>query len=300
MTNRFAAHYFSDGLRAAHHFSDSIRAGLTSFDVEEYSRMKFGSDRVAKIFGYQLADAFFKTHQGLLTEQCVVIPAPSTVVPVAATLLARHFMNRLNETIIAIEDERLNPVSWSMVHRNISYNHDYHFLNKEERASILEADEIFFNWDYLDGKVLLFIDDVRITGAHEEKLNRFLTQRAFIGSQVGEMLEYPAGWKFVTFAEYVGDDAKIESVLNYSKIKNAEDVARLSHEPLYQVTTRAIRLLLEDETQDFKQILPLIARHQLEPFYFAAISKGYHAQYPENFTRLANFLRLTKRVLEIA
>ena len=113
------------------HFSLHKFASLksASFDVEEYSRLKFGSDRVAKRFGRQMADQFFHEFYSLLTStKCVVIPAPSTTVPVAATLLALHFFHRLNSRLAQLGHM---PIEMTHVHRDMTYNNNYADLQKE-------------------------------------------------------------------------------------------------------------------------------------------------------------------------
>ncbi len=114
---RFAAHTFSS-------LTD------VDFDIEEYSRVKFGSDRAARVLGVDTADRFFRVRRDVLTGRCVVVPAPSTTVPVAATLLSRHFMNRLNALLVG---EGTTPVEWTMAHRNVTYNNNYAELPKDER-----------------------------------------------------------------------------------------------------------------------------------------------------------------------
>ena len=50
-----------------------------SFNPLDYSRLKFGSDLVARQFGTAMADAFYKQHRRMLiTDRCVVIPSAST------------------------------------------------------------------------------------------------------------------------------------------------------------------------------------------------------------------------------
>ena len=245
------------------------------FNVTEYSRMKFGSDRVAKIFGHELADAFFAKHEDIFrNHRVVLIPAPSTIVPVAATLISIHMMNRLNTLT---HRAGYDAVEWTLVHRNMSYNHDYHFLDKETRKTILADDQIYFNRDYIAGKYLLFIDDVVITGAHEERLKRVMEEQE---------LNNPRS--FVTFAHYQGDDPTIEARLNHSFIRTGMDIATLSHERDFVMTTRGIRLVLETEPKKFSNLVEKAVPGFAEMAYYAAMAKGYHVveDYAENFKHL--------------
>ena len=254
-----------------YHFSDLSNA---PFNTRDYSRMKFGSNRAAKRFAYPMADRFFHLYRDLLSGPCVVIPAPSTTVSVAATMLSRHFMNRLNEHL---DTFGLEPVEWTLIHRNMTYNNNYAHLPKEERKKLLAADSIYLNKEFVSGKTLIFVDDVRITGTHEEKITDYMRE-----------IGLPNPFLFVTLASYEGQDAAIEGRLNHVEIVDAHDLVLLSHETDHEVTTRSLRLLLEAPEQDFEQIIAQAPQRFREATYHAAIVKGYnrHEPYRANFEAL--------------
>jgi hypothetical protein len=249
------------------------------FNVNEYSRMKFGDDRVARNFAREMADQFYTQYYDILSnERCVVIPAPSTTVPVAATLLSHHFMNRINALLA---HEELPPVEWTLIHRNMTYNNNYADLPKAERKKLLAADSIYINRDFVQGKFLIFIDDCRITGTHEEKISEFLLNEMLMNDHA-----------FVVFAHYVGDDPSIEMRLNHARIRDAYDLIDLAFEPGHSVTTRSLRLLLEHPTEDFEQLLNMAPKGFLDASFHAAIVKGYNTYpaYVSNFNALARRL----------
>jgi len=255
---------------AAHTFSSLADA---DFDIGEYSRVKFGSGRAAKVLGIEMAERFFGLRRDVFARRCVVIPAPSTTVPVAATLLSRHFANRLNALLVA---EGASPVEWSLAHRNVTYNTDYAELPKEARRRLLAADCIFLNRDFVCGKFLIFIDDCRITGAHEDRIGIFLKRE-----------DIPNDHVFVCYAEYTGGDPSIEARLNHAAIKSGEDLVALASEAGHQVTTRAIRLLLEVSEHRIAALLAVAPPTFVEDAFHAAMTKGYHLHYPATFARLA-------------
>ena len=269
MSNRDVRHRHACRF-TTHTFSSLAGAG---FDIEAYSRMKFGSDRAAKELGVEMADGFVRHHRDVLDRRCVVIPAPSTTVPVAATLLSRHFTNRLNARLIA---EGARPVEWTLAHRDITYNNNYADLPGEERRQLLATDRVYFNKDFITGKFLIFIDDCRITGAHEEKLEASLRNEAL-----------PNDHAFACFAAYTGDNPSIESRLNHAAIKSADDLIELSFEPGHQVTTRAVRLLLEAPVHRIAALLEGAPPAFVEGAFHAAMLKNYHIHYPNTFAQLA-------------
>ena len=252
------------------------------FDVRAYSRMKFGSDLAARAFAYDMADRFFPRYRRALASPCVIIPAPSTTVAVAATMLSRHFMDRLNESLDQAGDP---PVEWTLIHRNMTYNNNYAHLPRAERKGLLAGDRIYVNRDFVDGKTLIFVDDARITGAHEERLRDHLETQGMPNPHV-----------FVTLARYEGDDPSIECRLNRMEIKDARDLVALAHEEGYQVTTRSLRLFLEAPADDFDDILCRAPARFREQAYHAAIVKGYnrHPPYALLFEKLKTSVRPTK------
>lgn len=244
------------------------------FDVEAYSRLKFGSNAVAKMFAYEMADLFYLQYGDILRDMpCVVVPAPSTTVPVAATLMSLHFMNRLNSHCV---HRGWDIVEWSMIHRKMSYNNNYSDLSRDERRALMSNDGYDLNTAFLRGKFIIFIDDCRITGTHEEKITSLLAREKMTNDHA-----------FVCYTSYVGDDPSIESRLNHTFIKDAADLVELAREPNHQITTRAIRLLLEYPEDSFEDLLDRAPGGFVESAYHAAMTKGYHHHYPATFAHLA-------------
>lgn len=243
-----------------------------SFCPRDYSRLKFGSDIVARRFGDEMAEAFYAQHRDLLiTDRCVVVPSAFNVVEIAATILARHFMNRLND-LLTREGHR--GVEWTIMHRTMSYVADYSFMPKEERAAMLKADKLFINRDFIEGKVLLFVDDVTITGAHEHKIVDFLDSLGLKNPRI-----------FCYYARYNGERADIEAALNQSSIKGADEYVELIREPGHQLVVRAVRFLLDLPTTELATVLRFVDGLFIDKLYHACLAKEYDKQekYREGF-----------------
>ncbi len=262
---------------STHIFTDIHNA---PFDVLKYSKMKFGSDNVAKEFAYEMANRFYVEYYNILiTNKIVIIPAPSTTVPVAATLLSLHFMNRINSLLIR---KKHQPVEWTLIHRNMTYNNNYADLPKEERQKLLANDSIYLNKDFVKDKFLVFIDDCTITGTHEEKVESYLKEENLDNKFI-----------FVSYAKYNGDDPSVEMRLNHTLIKDAMDLAILSNEDNHTVTTRSLRLFLEYPEDKFQSMMDICHPRFLEETYYGCIIKGYHDHKPYS----KNFSQLQKRVM---
>lgn len=248
------------------------------FSAEDYSRLKFGCNNVARKFGHELADTFFAENADLLiANQCVVIPSPYNHVQNAASVMTRHFVDHLNHLLVNANGRH---VETSTVHRKVSYTNDYGFLSKEKRRALIDNDVFFLNRPFLADKMLVFIDDVCITGTHEDKLveildNNNVSNRTF----------------FLYYAKYakgaVGAD--IESKINFAGISSVDDFFALTQTKDHNVIVRAIKFLLGLERNVFDYHIDRFDRDFLTKVYYGALGEGYHTipKYQHNLRALA-------------
>jgi hypothetical protein len=257
---------------AANHFDDLATA---PFDTAAYSRLKFGDDIAAKDMGYQMAETFYDAHPEFFEKTVVIIPAPSSaIVPAAATLLARHMMNRLNTLLH--RDGKL-PTEWTPVHRITTYYDNYAHLAKEDRARLLSQDTMFLNREFVADKALVFVDDCNITGTHEDKIEGFMRDQHLTNDRA-----------YVCFAKYTGTDAAIEGRLNHVEIIDAYDLVRLSQKQHFTLTTRAVRMMIEHPADQFDQLLRASSPDFLIDIHRGAVVRHYHVHpaYMEAVERL--------------
>ena len=267
--DRFSVHRFTS-------FEDA------PFKAEDYSRLKFGCDAAAKSFGYQLAEGFYAVHADkLIANNCVVIPSPYNQVENAATVMTKHFMDRLNELVVEACGRH---VEYMTVQRKVSYTNDYGFLSKEKRKGLIDNDTFYFNKEYVHGKLLIFIDDVRITGTHEEKLIEILEKRRLKNDAM-----------FLYFAEYFGDQPDIEAKINFAAISSLADYVSLTKEPNHHVIVRPIKYLLGQPNSEFDYLMRELDEKTISKIYFGALHEGYYRipQYQNNFQTLKDRVKST-------
>lgn len=257
---------------AAHTFSSLETA---PFDPATYSKLKFGSDRAARTMGYELATEFFCAHgDRLLANEVVVFASPYNYIPNAATVMTKHFIDRLNELLVFAQGKHLE---YSLVHRKVSYTADYGFLSKEKRKGLIDNDTFSINKDFVKGKLLLFIDDVRITGTHEDKLIEILESEGIDNEAI-----------FLYFASYNGNQPDVEAALNFAAIKNMNDFVELTKEPNHHVIIRPIKYMLSRTKEELKQALPNFSDDMIFDMYFGCLAEGYYKipGYQTNFALL--------------
>jgi hypothetical protein len=248
------------------------------FQPADYSKLKFGSDSIAKEFGYKLADGFFAAHsEMLLKTQSVVIPSPYNYIRNAATVMSEHFVDRLNHLLI---NNGGHNVEWSVIHRKVSYINDYGFLDKEKRKELINGDVFHINKGFIEGKNIILIDDVCITGTHEEKLIDILNENDIHNNTF-----------FLYFAKYVNGTvgADIEAALNFSGIKTLEDFVQLTKEPNHNLIVRPIKFLMNQKHVDFVRIIDEFDHTFIQKLYYGCLGEGYHKidSYKKNFKLLS-------------
>lgn len=263
----------SDYKRFAAHSFTSLETA--PFNPEMYSKLKFGSDQAARTMGYELATEFFCAHgDQLLANDIVVFASPYNYIPNAATVMTKHFIDRLNELLVFAQGKHLE---YSLVHRKVSYTADYGFLSKEKRRGLIDNDTFSVNKDFVKGKLLLFIDDVRITGTHEDKLIEVLGTEGIDNEAI-----------FLYYASYNGNQPDVEAQLNFAAVKDLADFVTLTKEPNHHVIIRPIKYLLSRTADELKTALPGFSDDMIFSMYYGCLAEGYYKipTYQTNFALL--------------
>lgn len=253
-----------------------------NFCQTQYSQLKYGSDIAARKFGKDLADKFFEQHYDkLLSNNCVVIPSPYNHVQNAASVLTKHFVNQLNQLLVGVNG---NVVETTIIHRKVNYTMDYGFLQQDQREHLINNDAFYFNEQFINDKFLIFVDDIKITGAHERRMIRLLNDT---NSQ--------NDCAFVYIANYDGVDPTIEAFLNLNGVNNCEDFLKIVREGQRHVIVRAIKWLLSRPLNQLTFLLKDIQAidiDYIEELYYGCLGEGYHKipSYQPQFQIVADFL----------
>jgi len=233
------------------------------FSIHDYSRLKFGCDASARIMGNELAVKFFKIHgDKLLSNNVVVIPSPYNYAKNAATVMTHYFVRTLNKLLVQSNGEH---VEYSTIHRKQTYTLDYGHLPKDLREKYLNNDSFYINKKFYEGKLLIFVDDVIITGTHEDKLRDILSKENMDNDVM-----------YVYYSKYKGDRATIEHDLNFSSIKNSNDVIDIIKHDDNHVIIRPLKYLLSATELDIENLINSCSYRRLEDIYYACIGEGYH------------------------
>lgn len=262
MKQRYSAHTFSD-LETA------------PFCTDTYSLLKYGHDNSAKLLGVELANKFFNENSAiLLSNRIVVIPSPYNIIENAATIMTKHFINRLNYLLVTSNGEH---VDLSFIHRKVSYTNDYGNLDKETREKLLNNDEFYINEEFVKDKLIIFVDDIFITGTHENKLRQILFDN-----------ELHNDCFFLYYAVYTGNEPEIEGILNTKSIRDVYSLSKIMSIPDYNLIIRPIKHILRLSEKDFVYLMDNIPGHLIEKLLHACLAEGYYKipQFQKNFQKL--------------
>jgi len=250
------------------------------FDANGYSYFKFGDKSYAKKFAKDLFDGFIAVHKEVLLSaaEIVILPSPYLSIPTASNFLCFYFKKYLNHFLFA--NNRKTCIE-SKIYRNQTYVTDYGNLDFEQRVSLISNDTYYVDKNFINNKLCIFVDDIKITGSHEHTVNKILSEYQVNGQFI-----------FVYFAELLNKDIhpKIENFYNYHAIKNIEDIVKIINRPDFEFNTRIIKYVLNFDQEQFTYLLTKISKEKVKHLFHLAISNNYHQiiEYQININRIKN------------
>jgi hypothetical protein len=239
-----------------------------SFEPAEYSNFKFGDDKIAEKFGNNLAEKFIKDVLSVInvsTTQFVVISSPYSFIPTATFSLKNHFVSILNNWLAS---QSFPVVQETKIYRTITYKEDYGELNAEQRIKLIGNDVFYIDTEFIKGKTLIFLDDIRITGSHERMISKMLDRYQINNNSY-----------LLYFAELINTNIhpNIENYLNYYSIKSIFDLDKLIDSEDFVINTRVVKFILHTDKANFKLFIQNKKTKFLKLLYNMAIGNGYHS-----------------------
>ncbi|MFA6247860.1 MAG: phosphoribosyltransferase family protein [Mucilaginibacter sp.] len=249
------------------------------FDAGDYSRFKFGDGAVSKDFGIALADGFISEYlaENPISQQIVVISSPYSFIPTATFAMKNWFVYRLNHWLA---EQGLPVVQEAKVHRTITYKEDYGELNAEQRMNLIGNDQFHIDKDFLQGKTLLFLDDIRITGSHERMIMKMVDAYGLDNNI-----------HMLYFAQLINTDIhpNVENYLNYYQVKTIFDLDGIIKSGNFCINTRIVKYILNYSFDSFCMFIENQQADFVEQLYNMALGNGYHTI--EAYERNLNFIK---------
>ena len=236
------------------------------FDANEYSWFKFGDKQYAEKFAAELFDGFIEKYSDLLlsTKEIIILPSPYLSIPTASNFLCFYFKKCLNSFLF--KNNKKASVE-SKIYRNQTYVTDYGNLSFDERVKLIANDTYYIDKNFINDKLCIFVDDIKITGSHEHTVNKILDQYNVNGDFV-----------FVYFAELMNKDIhpKIENQYNYFGVKSVNDIVEVVNRTNFQYNTRIIKYILNLDEEQFSFLINNISIEKRNELFHLAISNNYH------------------------
>ncbi|RZJ77288.1 MAG: hypothetical protein EOO47_17245 [Flavobacterium sp.] len=246
------------------------------FSESEYSRFKFGDSTLARKFADELFEGFIALHKDLIlaNEEIVILPSPYHAIPTASNYLSFSFKTRMNEFLYHHGRKALVE---SKIYRNQTYTTDYGNLDYEQRVKLIGNDTYYIDRNFIDGKLCLFLDDIKITGSHEHIVKKILNQYNVQGKFV-----------FMYYAELINKDIhpNIENYYNYFYVKDIDSLSKIINAPSFVFNTRTVKYILKLDRTELLSLASTVSADLLEQLFHLAVSNNYHTidEYKENLT----------------
>lgn len=249
------------------------------FSAVDYSRFKYGDDAVAANFGTALATGFINDVLAKtgVSKQLVVISSPYSFIPTATFAMKNYFVFGLNRWLA---QNGLPVVEETKVHRTITYKEDYGALDAEQRMNLISNDGFHIDAAFLQDKVLVFLDDIKITGSHERMITKMLN--AYNLHNEAYMLY---------FAELCNGDIhpNIENYLNYHEVKTIFDLDRIINSGHFCINTRIVKYILNYAHKDFCIFIGYQNPRFINQLYDMALGNNYHTM--DNYSINLNYIK---------
>jgi PRTase ComF-like len=212
------------------------------FNVALYSRYKYGSTVAADWFARALGSSFLAQQPSFACwPRLLIASSPYHYVPTAAHALTIRLVAMLND---ARAGHGLPAARLVHIERGAASSGDYGTLSADARTRLMTANALSFGrlLPYADNAHLIVVDDVKVTGAHQECLIRasdalplrarmFLHIAAFIDSGARPL------------------DPALEDRLNHAAIRTLDDLAPVVAGPDFSWNVRVCKFLLNPANQ---------------------------------------------------
>ena len=245
------------------------------FSVDEYSRFKYGSKSVARKFGKQMGKMLSTMLP--IDKQMVVMSAPYLFLPVAGTALKDYLLADLNSRMV--DRGMMEPIQDSKIFRPVTYMCDYSNMDREERSKAIGSEQFHTDAGFLKGKTALFVDDIRVTGSHEERICEMI-----------ERLDIECECIFLYFARVEGvKDPSIESRLNHATVKTLLDLDSIIKNDEYIHNTRNTKFILNSSKEQFINFIHYQKKDFRRTLYAGLMGNGYFKE--ESFKENIKYLK---------
>ena len=234
------------------------------FDKEGFSEFKYGNTNISKSMAIELFEYFkCKFRDNELPKDIIIYSSPYDKIPTSSLFLSRYFYELLDNDLIN------HNISLKKIDRINTYAEDYGLMTAKERLALITNDTYSLIENPNKNALLIFIDDISITGTHQIVIENLI-----------ENLNIKNNIVFLYYAKLLDrSNPKIESYLNSFKIKSCDDLIYLMSLSCFKFTTRAIKFILSLNCKDISVFINSFNNtnlYLLDELIKLALSNKYH------------------------
>lgn len=239
-----------------------ITADGEPFDTSAYSRFKYGHTEQADRYGESLAKLLLEHPiSGLYVNSAPLVVTASAYkrLATAAQLVANSVAKRLGWAHFMVHAGR--------IHRARLTEGDYGTMAHEERQYWMANNGLSVDTELFAGRHVVVVDDVRITGSHEESIWQLFADMP---------IESLTNLYVVTLDPKLAKrDPKIEDRMNHAEIRTLRDLYGLIWSGSYCPTARTVKFVLSQPADTLKIFLREIDGGDLRAIHMGLIDDGY-------------------------
>jgi hypothetical protein len=172
-------------------------------------------------------------------------------------------------------------VEMRKINRNTTYTEDYGSLSKEDRLNLISNDTFDIKNDFKGDELLIFLDDIKITGSHE-----FVVKKTLIENQI----ENDIFFLYHAILDNDNINPTFENILNYSYVKGVNEIIEIHNSSDFVLNTRITKYILQLNDNDINYFLKNVNPSDLKTIILSSSGNKYDkiSKYSNNFKKIIN------------
>jgi|GEM_PF-2554118 len=211
-------------------------------DIAEYSRFKFGDGEVGNKYGSMLGGLVLADTVELLgNDEVLVASSAYRVAPPASESLLAPFLVAAERAAKSVDAD--TSFTRFKISKAKMATDNYASMSFAERSQTLQHDLMLPEGLDLEGKHVVILDDIRVTGLREAALQRLLEEAGVGDTSFYYVLNVPDGKAY----------PQTEAVINIRSVRTIDDIVELACQPGFVPNVRLCKFILSQGPQELER-----------------------------------------------
>ena len=191
------------------------------------------------------------------------------------------FVDRLN---LFLYQNGCVPVEEAKIYRTVTYREDYGEMSASERFNLISGDKFHVDKAFLEGKILIFIDDIKITGTHERIIIKMLDD--FNIQNKCYML-------YLAELQNPEMNPRIENYLNHYFVSSLDKLDCLVNNGDFVFNTRVVKYILNSNHNECVHFLNKQSESFVRDLFYLSIGNAYNQfeSYSQNLIYIQELMK---------